>query len=479
MPVQHSSRIHETLTDVQLLLQRHRLLSAMTRLQPGGPLDRRDLLESLQERQNLAELRKRLRALHPADLAHILPILTIEERRLVWEQVPAEQRGLVLVELSAPIRKLLIDWLDPDALAASLTALDADDLAYLADDIPPEVLSAVSQRLDAGQQTWLHESITFGDRSVGALMSADAVSVRESVTVDDALDTLRSRRVLPGHTDRIFVVDARHVLRGAVPLTTLLLSTPHATVTSVMVTEGPSFTTDEEATTAASAFERYDLVSAPVVDSRGKLVGRLTGDVILDFLRAEAERKALERAGLSGEEDLFAPMWDSLRNRWPWLLVNVMTALVASRVIGVFAPTIQGLVALATLMPIVASIGGNTGNQTVALVIRGLALDQLPAGTTPHLLRKELTVGALNGLIWGGVMAVVALALYHSASLAGVMALALLLNLLVGAVTGVVVPMALRRAGRDPAQGASVLLTFVTDSMGFFIFLGLATVFLV
>jgi magnesium transporter len=239
------------------------------------------------------------------------------------------------------------------------------------------------------------------------------------------------------------------------------------------------FAAEEPIDAAVRAFERYDVVSAPVIDDRGKLVGRLTSDAVIDCIRAEADRAVLAQAGLGRDEDLFAPVLDSARNRWPWLLLNLVTAFVASRVIGFFEHTIGQLVALAALMPVVASIGGNTGNQTVALVIRGLALNQLQKGTGRHLILKELKVSLLNGLLWGSIMGVCALAIYRSAMLGFVMMLAMLLNLIIAAVVGVMVPVALHRAGRDPARGASVLLTFVTDSMGFFLFLGLARVLLV
>lgn len=450
----------------------------MARREGSALPDRRDLLEQLQQRQNLAELEKRLKFLHPADLAHILELLPLEDRRRLWEHVSDAQRGLALTEVSQPARELLITWLDRDALIASLETLDADDLAYVADDLPPDVLSEVWSRLDAGERRWLDESITFDQRSVGALMSRETVTVRDTSTAGDTIGELRARGTLPGHTDRVFVVDVRHVLRGAVPVTRLLVAPPDSPVTSIMESDAPVFALNDDARAAATAFERYDLVSAPVTDDRGKLVGRLTADVILDFLREEAQRQALERAGLQREEDLFAPVRDSARNRWPWLMVNVLTAFAASRVIGWFAPVIQNLVALATLMPIVASMGGNTGNQTVALVVRGLALGQFSSSSTGHLLRKELTVGVVNGLVWGMVLALGALILYGNPALSAVMALATLLNLLVAAGAGVLVPLVLQRRGRDPAQGASVLLTFVTDSMGFFLFLGLATAFL-
>jgi magnesium transporter len=225
---------------------------------------------------------------------------------------------------------------------------------------------------------------------------------------------------------------------------------------------------------AARAFERYDLVSLPVVNDRGKLIGRLTVDAVVDFIRVTADKEALAMAGLTGAEDLFAPVWHSARNRSPWLFVNLMTAFAATRFIGFFESTIQDLVSLATLMPIVASIGGNTGNQTVALVIRGFAFEQLTDDTRRHLLRKELVVSLVNGLIWGSVAGVTAGLFYRRLALGVVMMAAIILNLMIAAAVGVLVPFALHRMGRDTAQGSSVLLTVATDSMGFLLFLRLA-----
>ncbi len=239
-----------------------------------------------------------------------------------------------------------------------------------------------------------------------------------------------------------------------------------------------SFGPHDDARDAVKTFERYDLISAPVVDNRGKLVGRLTVDAVMDLLRDESNLQALKNAGLSGDEDLFAAPWNSARNRWPWLAVNLLTAFIASRVIGQFEGTIERVAALAALMPIVASIGGNTGNQTMALVIRALALDHLQPGNARRLLQKELAIGVMNGTVWGLVVGIFAIGLYTNIALGMVMSGAVVLNLLVAALAGVTIPLGLQAAGRDPAQGSSVLLTFITDAMGFFLFLGLATLFI-
>jgi magnesium transporter len=262
------------------------------------------------------------------------------------------------------------------------------------------------------------------------------------------------------------------------PVKRLLVNDPEKLVSEVMATDPVSFHPDEDGYDAAQAFERYDLISTPVVDKNGKLIGRLTIDEMVDLIREESESEVLNMAGLREEEDIFASVWKSLRNRWAWLAINLVTAFMASRVIGLFEDSIEKLVALAALMPIVAGIGGNSGNQTITMIVRAMALDQVSTGNTSRLIRKELGVGLVNGILWGGVIGVVAYLLYDSWSLGVVMTAAMVLNLLLAALMGVLIPMTLVRMGRDPALGASVMITAVTDSGGFFIFLGLASLFL-
>ena len=468
-------RLRDSLDHVMALLERHRVLQAMTHAQEGP---KRDLLEALQHRQNLAELRQKLRALHPADLAHVLESLPASDRAIVWLETEAARAGEALLEVSEAVRVSLIESTERARLLEVLRSLDPDEIAYLSDSLPEDVRHEVFASLGEQELLWVRSSVAHEEGTVGNLMSADFLVAREASTLAETLADLRARAEVAGPADVLFVVDPRNILRGLLPLKSLLLSDPAAAVADVMMTEPTSFLPEDRAADAAKAFERYDLRSAPVVDERGKVLGSLTVDSVVDFIRKESDLEALKRAGLSGEEDLFAPVWASARNRWLWLAVNLVTAFLASRVIGIFAGTIRDLVALATLMPIVASIGGNTGNQTVALMIRGLALGQIGPGSLRHLLTKELTVSLLNGAVWGGVMGVVAMALYGSVPLGLVMATAVLLNLLVSALVGIGVPLALDRAGRDPAQGSSVLLTFTTDSMGFFIFLALAEGFL-
>ena len=437
-----------------------------------------DIANDLVHRRHFQELSAVLARLHPADIAHLLEMLPPEERDSVWRCVPDSTGGNVLVEVSDSVAEGLIDDTPAGRLLTMGGCLSAEDLGVIEDLLPGDIRDRLVSGLQEGDRSWLETTVIYPEDTVGHLMTRDVLVIDSGATIKDVLRYFRRLEDFPDHTDKIFVVDGRHRLEGILPLKALFLNPPKQPVTEVMVTDIVAFTPDEDADDAGLAFERYDLVSAPVIDSRDRLLGRLTVDVVMDFLREQAEEDAFLREGLKGDEDLFGPVVESARNRWLWLFLNLLTALVASRVIGIFEGSIEKLVALATLMPIVASIGGNTGNQTVALVIRGLALDQIHRGNVRYLAFKELGVALLNGLIWGSVMGFVAFLLYGNQSLGLVMAGATLLNLLVAAATGIAVPLVMERIGRDPALGSSVMLTFVTDSMGFMIFLGMATLFL-
>jgi magnesium transporter len=469
------SRLQQSLDDVTRLLDRHRVLENLTHRQESP---RRDLLEHLQHRQNLVELHKRLRTMHAADVAFVLEALPPDDRQTVWEEVEPDQGGLVFVEVSSAVREWLVERTEHDTLVAMLATLDPEDLGYVSEALPREVLESVSRTLESRDRQAFEAAIQYDEAQVGHHMTHELVALPETHTVQQVLGDLRSRGELPPQTDRLFVVDARHVLRGSIPLQSLLLTDPSEPVLGRVVPDAVTFGPMDHVQQAASAFERYDLVSAPVVDDRGKLVGRLTVDAVMDVVRSEADLRALKQAGLTRDEDLFARPLDSALNRWPWLGINLVTAFIASRVIGQFEHTIRDLSALAALMPIVASIGGNTGNQTMAIVIRALAGDQVRGSGAGRLLNKELVVSLLNGSIWGVVVGIVAIALYANYALGAVMTAAVVLNLVVAAVAGVFIPVGLHSTGRDPAYGSSVLLTFITDAMGFFLFLGLASAFL-
>ncbi len=467
---------HDQVHQIIELLNRHHLVELLVHRQDSR---KQDLVESLVHRQHLAELQNRLDRLHPADAAYLLETLPRDQRLLIWQQLPREKHGAVILEASESVREALLRALPHTELRELVRQLSSDDLPDVADDIPEDVLQeAIGYLATQEERYWLQQSLTYEKDSVGHLMSRDVIRVRDTMTIEDAIHLIRQQPDLPRHTNKLFVVDAQHHLKGELFLKDIIRHVPSARVEDVMVTPLVTFQPHGEGREAVHAFTRYDLVSAAVVDERQRLVGRLTIDVIMDFTQQESHEEALNTAGLSGSEDLFAPVWESARNRWVWLAINLMTAFLASRVISLFAETIEQLVALATLMPIVAGIGGNTGNQTIALIVRGLALEQIHAGNTHPLVFKELGVSLLNGIVWGTVMGLITYALYQNIELGFVMTLAMLMNMLIAAAVGMAVPLVLNRFGRDPALGSSVLLTFTTDSMGFFIFLGLATLFL-
>jgi magnesium transporter len=331
---------------------------------------------------------------------------------------------------------------------------------------------------DVEDRAELQTALSYPEGTVGALMDFEVVSIREDVTCEVALRYLRRFDELPGQTDALFVVDREDRLKGSLPLKRLLVTDPDVEVSGLYDRDVISFSPEDDADDAAEAFDRYDLVSVPVVDADHRVAGRLTVDAVLEYVRERQEAQELGKVGLREDEDIFASVWASAKNRGPWLALNLCTAFLASRVVGAFEGSIEKLAALAALMPIVAGIGGNSGNQTTTLIVRALALGQVSAANARRLLAKELGISTLNGVIWGGVLGLIAFALYRNVALGGVMALAMLLNLVVAALAGIFIPLAMERFGRDPAVGSSVFLTFVTDSMGFFIFLGLATIFL-
>lgn len=470
----HTS-LETTLSEIQALMERQELVSQLV---ARDHTDKQGLVQSLVARQHAVELETKLNRLHPADTAFVLESLPAEQRDAAWQLIHREQRGAILLELAEAVQTDLVELLSDDELIALGKQLSSTDFADLVENLPEERAAVVLARLEAGERRQVQTALSFPEDSVGALMEPDVVTVRDHLTLEEATASLRGRRGLPEQLTSIFVVDRDNVLQGVLPLARLLLGEPGVKVSAVMEPDPVHFTTSDKADEAAQAFERYDLIAAPVVNLHRHVVGWITVDKVVDRLSEDTFKQSLGQVGLDEDFDLFGPVWQSGRRRWIWLGLNLLTAFVASRVIGVFEGSIERLAALAALMPIVASIGGNTGNQTVALVIRGLALSQLNESNRRYLLRKELSISALNGAVWGLLMGAVTWLLYGSPALAGVMAAAMLLNMLLAATAGVLCPLILERLGRDPVMGSSILLTGITDSMGFLIFLGLATAFL-
>lgn len=467
--------LQDRLDQVQELLSRHRLVEDLVHKQDG---QHQELVEHVVHQQNLVELQRKLDELHPADVAYILESLPLDERLAVWQLVKAERDGEILLEVSDAVRETLIADMDSHEIIAAANTLDADELADLAPDLPRDVVRELMDSLDAQQRDRLKSALSYDEDQVGALMDFDMMTIRDDVSLEVVSRYLRRFDALPDHTDKLFVVDTEGLLKGVLPIKKLLVSSPDALVADVMSDDPVVFDPADDAGDAAQAFERYDLVSAPVVDNLGRLCGRLTIDEMVDYIREESEAEVLNAAGLREEEDIFASVWKSVRNRWAWLAVNLCTALIASRVIGLFEHAIEQLVALAALMPIVAGIGGNSGNQTITMIVRGIATGQVQVAHGRRLLRKEAGVALINGVFWGVVLAAIALLLYGNLSLAVVLMAAMTLNMLLAACMGVFIPLIRLRLGGDPALGSSVLITAITDSGGFFIFLGLATLFL-
>ncbi len=475
-----STDIHDSLERVTGLFHRHDALVESWTDAGDSQSEPNPTPEASAQRQSiLEELRALLDPLHPADVAYILEALPLTQRLVVWDLVKASRDGEILLEVSDAVRETLIENMDDHELVAATGQLDTDEIADLAPDLPSEVIENVFRLLPPEEREQLREAMSYPEGTVGALMDFDMVQIREDVTLEVVLRYLRRLDELPDHTDQLFVVDRAEQLKGLVPINRLLVTDPDVAVGEVMTRDFVRFKADEDAADAAAAFERYDLVSAPVVDGTGALVGRMTVNAVVDYMREKTDSEILSAGGLREDEDLFASVWKSVQNRWAWLAINLITAFVASRVIGLFEGSIAKLVALAALMPIIAGIGGNSGNQTITMIVRALALGQITRKNARKLFAKELGVSALNGLIWGGVVGIFAFLIYHNWQLGLVMMMAMVLNLLLAASMGVLIPMVMDKLGRDPAIGASVMITAITDSGGFFIFLGLATLFLV
>jgi len=435
------------------------------------------LIKNLANKENLKSLQNLLNNLHPSDVADILEVLPLDRRLGIWELVKSENEGDILVEVSDAVRQTLIADMDNTELLAAAEQLDTDEIADIASDLPGDVLNDLLESLNVQNRERLESALSYPDESVGALMDFDITTIRDDITLEVVLNYLRKIKKLPDHTDKLFVVDRFGSILGVLPLERIVVNDSHVKVKDVMATDAVVFRPEDTSHEASNAFERYDLVTAPVVDGSSKLLGRITVDAVMDYIREETETEKLSLVGLR-EEDMFSTIWKSVQNRWAWLAINLVTALIASRVIGIFEGSIEKVVALAALMPIIAGIGGNSGNQTTTMIVRALALSQITFSNLRLLMFKEIGVALVNGILWGSVLGVFAYLLYGNIQLGYVMTAAMILNLILSAIMGVMIPLVLNRMGKDPAVGSSVLITAMTDSGGFFIFLGLATVVL-
>lgn len=419
-----------------------------------------------------------LEQLHAAEIADILESLPPDLRRQLWQLLPVEMEGETLIYLGDEARSSIIDEMEHHEVVAATESMDVVDLADVMDELPEDVSEAVLQSLDADRRQRLETALSFAEGTAGRLMSNDVISVRKDVSIAVVLRYLRRLKPLPPHTDALMVTDEHGSYLGKLTLAEAVAEHPDALVAEVMQEAADRVQVDADAHDVALLFERRDLISVAVVDADDKLVGRITVDNVVDIILAEANKALLASAGLSEDEDLFAPVFHSTKRRAVWLGINLITVFLAAWVIGRFELVLDKIVALAVLMPVVASMGGIAGSQTLTLTIRGLALGQVSASNLRWLGNKEMMVGLLNGFVWAVVVAIVTFLWFEDTSIALIIAAAMMLNLIAAAFSGVLIPVILTRMGIDPALSAAVVLTTVTDVVGFLSFLGLATLFL-
>ncbi|KRA51698.1 magnesium transporter [Pseudoxanthomonas sp. Root630] len=436
------------------------------------------LLSDALDSGRLGPVRRLVNTLSPAEIGNLLESLPPGKREVVWGLVDPEDDGEVLVHVGDEVRESLLADMDTDEIVAAVEDLDIDDLADLVEDLPDTVIDEVLKSMDRENRERLEQVLSYAEDTAGRLMNPDVVTVRADVNVDVVLRYLRLRGELPDHTDHLYVVSRRHQYLGRVPLAALVTHEDTTPINRLIDDEQPAIDVGESAQEVARQFSDHDWVSAPVVDDNNILLGRITIDDVVDIIREQAEHQALGAAGLDEDEDLFSPVKRAVRGRVVWLGINLFTAFMAATVIKEFDATLEKIVALAVLMPIVAGIGGNAAVQVLTLMVRGLALGQVGASNARILWWKELRVALINGVLIGGIVGLIAFLWFRSPMLSLVIAMALVLNFCAAATAGVLLPLLLKRMNIDPAVAGTVVVTAVTDVMGFFCFLGLATLIL-
>jgi magnesium transporter len=426
----------------------------------------------------LNQVRHTLNNLSPPDIAHQLETAPPKFRRILWELVDPEISGEVLQELSDEIQLEFLDEMDSAEVASLTEGLDVDDIVDILQQLPDRVIPEVLQAMSIQDRQRVESVLTYDEDTAGGLMDTEVITVRPDITVDVVLRYLRRFEEIPEITDNLFVVNRDDTFVGNLPIGLLLTSAPTTRVREVMNTEVRAIPVDLIDTKVSQLFKRHDLVSAPVIDDQKRLVGRITIDDVLDVIVEDADHSLLAMAGLSDTEDTFSSIGKTVPRRAVWLGINLLTALLASTAISLFEQTLDKLVALAILMPIVASMGGVAGSQTLTVVIRGMALGQIERGNISWLLSKEFATGALNGLLYALVVGCVVSLWFQDATMALIIGLAMAINLMAAALSGTLLPILLKSINIDPALAGTVILTTITDIVGFISFLGLATIFL-
>jgi len=437
-----------------------------------------DLRDALAN-DDLHVARQIIAALHPAETALLLESLPVPEREAVWGLIGDEAGGEILVELNDEVRQGLLEDMDTDAVVAAAEGMELDDLADVVADLPEGMTDKVIEALPVEDREQLKSVLAYPEDSAGGIMDPDAVSVRSDVTLDVVMRYLRRTGDLPDGTPAVFIVDRDNKFIGVLYLTTLVTHNPQAMVSDVMDTSVNAIPAHQSANDVALEFQSRDLYSAAVIDENGTLIGQITADDVMDVIQEQADHDILSMAGLDEEDDMFAPVVTSAQRRAIWLGVNLATAFMAAAVVALFQPVLEQIVILAVLMPVVASMGGIAGSQTLTLMIRGLALGRVQNSNARWLLAKEISVGALNGLVWAAVVGIVTVLLFSTTwQIGAVIAAALIISLLTAAFTGFIIPLVLHKLKIDPALAGTVILTTLTDIIGFAAFLGLGTIFL-
>jgi magnesium transporter len=430
------------------------------------------------EREAISEVYALVRELHPADIALLLESVPEDERDIVWSQLDPASVAEVLAEADDAIRASHMRQMAPQALAAVAQEVDPDDAADILQDLPEPVADEVLQAMDEQHRARLESVLAYPEDTAGGLMNVDVLTVRADVTLETVLRYLRRRGEIPERTNRLFVVGRDSEYLGMLRLADLLIRDPEDSVDAHIIRERDAIPATMASREVAHLFEQRNLISAPVIDDAGVLIGRITIDDVVDVIRDEGEQALMRMAGLDEEDDIFASVFATSRRRMLWLGVNLATALLASWVIGLFADTIEKVVALAVLMPVVASMGGIAGSQTLTIVIRGMALGQVGQSNAGWLLNREVMVGFINSVLWAFVVAIVATYWFGQPALGVIVAVALVINLVIAAIAGTVLPLIMRRLLIDPALAGGVVLTTITDVVGFMTFLGLGAIFL-
>jgi len=416
-------------------------------------------------------------SLRPVEVARLIEKSPPKERQILWGLVGKEIEADVLQELGDDVQSEILSRMNTSEVLAITESLDVDDMADMLQQLPDTVMRELLRIMDTQNRDRVEQVLSYPEDTAGGLMNTDTVTIRPDITVETVLRYIRRHDEIPEMTDTLIVVSRKERYIGFLPLTKLLVSDPTITVREIMNTDIEPISATMPDDQVARLFEEHDLISAPVVDDEGKLLGRITIDDVVDVIREDADHSLMSMAGLDDDEDTFAPVMKTTRRRAVWLGINLLTAFLAAAVIGIFEETIDKVVALAVLMPIVASMGGIAGSQTLTLVIRGQALGHVERSNAGWLLNRELVVSSLNGLLWAAVVAAAAIAWFQDVTIGVVIALAIVINLIAGAMAGTLLPLGLKAMGIDPALAGSVLLTTITDVVGFFAFLGLATVF--